>query len=238
MKEIKSLSKKNLDIVEKEMFLLLSEDQSMVEVEDIMACDMYNETAGLKLRQYRSMPDIYMRITQELRAEILEDNEPSADCVFMMWLMRETGILHDIFSSQEQIEVNMHLTELCAQNELYLDLFSKELFSSDDRLSIKFLKMKSNLFTNPFLEGVNLIFPFLERRKAIFIDMTMFKTTALDRRKSTIVYLQTRGHLAQEVRIGEEVLLKIDNSFYRIVPITRICSRLPIQGINLVPFYR
>lgn len=39
----------------------------------------------------------------------------------------------------------------------------------------RFVKTKSKLLKNPYLEGVNLVFPYLDRRKSVFIDMVILE---------------------------------------------------------------
>ena len=79
--------------------------------------------------------------------------------------------------------------------------------------------------------------PFLERRSAIFIDFVVLGTTVADRRKEVLCYLSERGHYAEEVKNGRETLLRIDNSYYRIFPMTKAAYHIPIQGASLVPVY-
>ncbi len=52
-----------------------------------------------------------------------------------------------------------------------------------------------------------------------------------------LCYLAERGHYAQEVKNGPETLLLIDNSYYRIFPMTKAYYKIPVQGVNLVPAY-
>lgn len=99
------------------------------------------------------------------------------------------------------------------------------------------LRAKSKLFENPYLEGVSLAFPYLERRKAIFIDCVVFGTNVEERRSAAVDFLRKMGHNVEEVRSGSETLLKIDGMYYRIFPATRRSYKVPIQGVNLVPVY-
>lgn len=99
-----------------------------------------------------------------------------------------------------------------------------------------YLKAKKELFRNPYLQGINLMFPFLERRQTIFIDFVVLGTNVSGRRQEIISYLQKRGHYVDEVKYQEETLLKIDNAYYRVFPTTR-WAKFPIQGASLIPFY-
>lgn len=84
---------------------------------------------------------------------------------------------------------------------------------------------------------MNLVFPFLERRSAIFIDFVVFGTDVKSRRIAVMEHLVSFGHYVEEVKLGSETLLKIDNAYYRIVPGTRTAYKVPIQGASLVPVY-
>lgn len=53
----------------------------------------------------------------------------------------------------------------------------------------------------------------------------------------TIEFLRSNGHVCEEVPMGSERFIKVDNKYYRIFPSTRSC-KVPIQGIELLPVYR
>ena len=103
--------------------------------------------------------------------------------------------------------------------------------------ALRFLREKHNLFRNPYLEGVNLVFPFLERRNAIFIDFSILGTDVKERRAAAVAFLRERGHRVEEVKSGTETFLKVENAYYRIFPGARLVYKLPVQGVNLVPVY-
>ena len=69
----KNLKKKDAKQIEKETAALLEADGILEEIPDILGCDMDYYTAGVELKAYRSDDDIYLRIREGLRAEILED---------------------------------------------------------------------------------------------------------------------------------------------------------------------
>ena len=68
------------------------------------------------------------------------------------------------------------------------------------------------------------------------MDYVIFGTNVQGRRLVMINFLSERGHYIEEVKNGEETILKIDNAYYRVWPMTKSCL-LPIQGANLVPVY-
>lgn len=232
----KQLSKKQLKTLEQEITGPLKENGILEEVQDLLACDMYYETAGLSMRQYRSMPETYLLIREAVRAEVLEDGILSTECLCLLWLFREAGVLHDIFTASEQETVHAKLTHHASKQPVIALLLEAEVHRAGEIFGIKYLKFKKELFRNPYLQGIDLMFPFLERRQSIFIDFIVLGTDVAGRRQNVISYLQERGHFVDEIKHQDETLLKIDNACYRIFPTTR-WAKFPIQGISLIPFY-
>lgn len=234
----KDLGKKGAKQIEEEMAGLLEADGLMEQIPDILGCDMDYYTAGVELKAYRSNEDAYIRIREGLRAEILEEGVISTECAVLLWLLRESGCIHDLFSVSEQDQVQRRMTDAAAENEIFRAMWQTEFHSAVESFAGRFLRAKHNLFKNPYLEGVNLIFPYLERRKAIFIDFVVLGTDVQSRRIAVMEHLSKMGHYVEEVKSGSETLLKIDNAYYRIFPTVKRAYKVPIQGANLVPVYQ
>ena len=234
----KDLGKKGAKQIEEEMAGLLEADGLMEQIPDILGCDMDYYTAGVELKAYRSDEDTYIRIREGLRAEILEEGVISTECAVLLWLLRESGCIHDLFSVSEQDQVQRRMTDAAAENEIFRAMWQTEFHSAVESFAGRFLRAKHNLFKNPYLEGVNLIFPYLERRKAIFIDFVVLGTDVKSRRIAVMEHLSKMGHYVEEVKSGSETLLKIDNAYYRIFPTVKRAYKVPIQGANLVPVYQ
>ena len=234
---VKDLRKKDEKQIE-EMAALLEADGLMEQIPDILGCDMDYYTSGVELKAYRSDEDTYIRIREGLRAEILEEGVISTECAVLLWLLRESGCIHDLFSVSEQDQVQRRMTDAAAENEIFRAMWQTEFHSAVESFAGRFLRAKHNLFKNPYLEGVNLIFPYLERRKAIFIDFVVLGTDVQSRRIAVMEHLSKMGHYVEEVKSGSETLLKIDNAYYRIFPTVKRAYKVPIQGANLVPVYQ
>lgn len=230
------MSKKQLKMLEQEMTDDLKEKDILEEVQDLLACDMYYETGGMSMRQYRSRPETYLMVRELVRAEVLEEGILSIECICLLWLLRETGVLHEFFTVAEQETVQDKLTFHAAKQPVVAGLLETQAHRTGEVFGVKYLKMKKKIFHNPYLQGVNLMFPFLERRQGIFIDFVVLGTDVAGRRQQVISHLQERGHYVEEIRYQEETLLKIDNGYYRVFPTTR-WAKLPIQGVSLIPFY-
>ena len=233
----KSIKKKKEKELEEEMASVLKAEGVLEIVPDLLGCDMDYYTSGVELKAYRSEESIYLRIREGLRAEILEEGEISRECALLLWLFRESGCIHDLFSVEEQNKVQQRMLDMTAQEPIVQELWQSEFYSAVEKFVEKFLRTKRNLFKNPYLQGVNLVFPFLERRSAIFIDFVVFGTDVKSRRIAVMEHLVSFGHYVEEVKLGSETLLKIDNAYYRIVPGTRTAYKVPIQGASLVPVY-
>lgn len=233
----KSIKKKKEKELEEEMASVLKAEGVLEIVPDLLGCDMDYYTSGVELKAYRSEESIYLRIREGLRAEILEEGEISRECALILWLFRESGCIHDLFSVEEQNKVQRRMLDMTAQEPIVQELWQSEFYSAVEKFVEKFLRTKRNLFKNPYLQGVNLVFPFLERRSAIFIDFVVFGTDVKSRRIAVMEHLVSFGHYVEEVKLGSETLLKIDNAYYRIVPGTRTAYKVPIQGASLVPVY-
>lgn len=233
----RKISKKEVKEIEKKLEQELNDLGVMIKIPDLLACDLTYETAGIDLKSYYCEKEVYLTMVEEIRAEVLDGGEITEETKFLLWLLRETGCLHDFFSIKEQEDLQKRLLELSVGDEKYNALLNFEFHNSFVTSYLNFLKKKSNFFKNPYLEGVALVFPFLERRKAIFIDSVIFGTTVLSRREATVKHLRDKGHQVEEVKNGEETILRIDNMYYRLFPGSRVRC-VPIQGINLVPVYR
>ena len=233
----KTLKKKEASQIEQEVVNALKAEELLKEVPDLLGCDMDYDTSGIELKAYLSDEISYVRIREGLRAEILEDGPISLEYAVLLWLLRESGCIHDLFSVSEQSRVEERMTEAAAQDEQYRTLWEAEFHSIFEGAMNRFVKTKSKLFKNPYLEGVNLAFPYLDRRKSVFIDMVILGTNVADRRAEAIEYLSKKGFTVEEIRIGSETLLKIGNIYYRIFPMTKTAYKVPIQGVNLVPAY-
>ena len=130
------------------------------------------------------------------------------------------------------------MIELAEQEPVIRVIWDLEIYRWTEKLSQQLLGAKKNLFKNPYLEGVNLLFPFLDRRQAIFIDFVIFGTDVAGRRMAILNYLTEKGHYVEEVKNGSETLLKVDNYYYRVFPMTKVYYKVPVQGANLVPVYK
>ncbi len=237
IKSIRKINKKERNIIESEMAGMLEARGVLTEIPNLLGCDINYQTANVTIKEYKSDSAEYQCITEFVRAEVLEPGEVDLELVCLLYLFRECGCMYDIFSVKEQQQIQVRLIELKEKEPLFKAILDTEFHSRRLEFYLSFLRMKSNLFKKPYLQGINLVFPFLDRKQAVFIDMVVLGTSVQGRRKATVEYLIEQGHSCEEVQIGEEHLLKIDNKYYRIWTGSRRYYRIPVQGISLVPVY-
>lgn len=238
LNQIKHLSKKDFRALEEEITQPLFTDGALDEVPDLLACDMDYYTSGVDIRAYRCDQDCYNSITESLRAEILENGPVTAECVCLLWLFRECGCIHDIFSRDEQKVMEQQMLTQTTENALYRVLWETEFHNRTEINVLNFLNRKNELLKAPVGQGINMAYPFLSRRQAIFIDFVILGTSVADRRTAMMTFLSEKGHYVEEVNHGSETLLKIDNAYYRVFPKVVTVSHVPIQGAHLLPVYR
>ena len=180
MKTVKSLKTEVLNKEAGEDIGILISRGALDEVPDLLGCDMYYDTAGVDLMVYRSDQDIYQKVTEALRAELLEEGELTDDGILLLWMIRESGFIHEIFSAKEQEEISQKMVRMAASGQWTGVLWKQEFHKAFESLGTAFLRKKKKLFQNPYMQGVNLTFPFLERRQAVFVDFVIFGTTVND----------------------------------------------------------
>ncbi len=227
-----NLSTKHLKALEIAITDSLKGDNYMEEIPNLLGCDMYYKTAGLTLREYRSNLDEYSRIVEGFKADILEEGESTDESIMLLWLLRESGCMQDVFSRGdiEIIEKKM--------NNLYVkDKFSKILYNvhihHGIEMAIKgFLNMKKNAIKNPIGTGINFVFPVLERSQSIFIDTEEWFPNSKQRFEEVKKRLEDDGHIYTIIRVGDVPLIKIDNIVYEAIP-EAITGRIPIHGVRL-----
>lgn len=236
--KMKKLSPKKLKRIEKNMADILIGQGALTEIPNLLGCDINYYTAKVTMREYKCDEQLYRSITEGIKAVILEPGEVPLETICLLWLCRECGCMHAIFSIQEQKQLEERIIGLMAQYPLYQIIWQQEFHKGLLMGLLGFLHFKSKLFKNPYLEGVNLLFPFLERRQAVFIDMVIIGTTVGERRQATIDFLIKQGHTCEEIQLDSETIVKIDNGYYKIWPSTKTTYKIPIQGITLLPVYK
>lgn len=227
-----NLSNKHLKNFEHTMADSLKGSYLMEEIPNLLGCDLYYKSAGISIKEYRSSMKEYTNITEHIRAEILEEGLVEDEIIFMLWLLRESSCIQDIFSKNELERVAERVNELCENNTLAKILFEIHIYHGVEVAIKGFLNMKKNAIKTPTGTGVNFIFPAIERSQSIFIDTEEWFPNAKQRLDEVKDRLESNNHLYTVIREGNVPLIKVDNIIYEVIP-EAIQGRIAIHGVRL-----
>lgn len=234
LKRASSLSQRKLMHLEEVMTRSLMDLGAMEEIPHLLGCDMFFESSGVAVKEYRSKLPEYTRMAEGLRAEVLEDGPVSDEAICLLWLLRESGCLPDLFSYQELDQVALRINELDVSNPLAHNLFWIRIGQGWGMTVKHFLQWKKAFVQTTVGRGMLFLFPLLERSQAVFIETEAWFANSQDRLDAVKQRLESQGHVFTVLREGEIPTIKIDNLIYEAVP-HLVTMRVPIQGVRLLP---
>lgn len=227
-----NLSKKHLKALEISITDSLKGDNYMEEIPNLLGCDMYYKTAGLTLKEYRSDLEEHSRIVEGLKADVLEDGELTDESKIMLWLLRESGCMQDVFSKVDLEIIQKKMTNLYIRDKFLKNLYDIHINHGIEMAIKGFLNMKKNAIKTPIGTGINFVLPVLDRSQSIFIDTEEWVPNSKERLDEVKKRLEDEGHIYNVVRYGDVPLIKIDNIIYEAIP-EAIGGRIPIHGVRL-----
>lgn len=234
LKRASSLPKRTMDRFELAMAKSLSDLGMMEEIPNLLGCDMYYESAGVTIKEYRCPIQEYTRITEGFRAEILEEGPISDDAVCLLWLLRESGCLPDLFSRNELDLVATRMNELDLSDSLAHTIFPIRIYRGWEFGVKHALRMKKSFVRTTVGTGMLFLFPLLDRSQAVFIETEAWFSNSKQRLEAVKERLEAQGHVFTVLKDGEIPMIKIDNLVYEAVP-HFVTVRVPIQGVRLLP---
>ncbi|WP_405114251.1 hypothetical protein MHH28_09495 [Paenibacillus sp. FSL K6-1217] len=234
MKQVSKLSNKKLKKFEIAMSDDLKAMDLLEEIPSLLGSDMYFDSAGVEMKAYRSSNGVYTSITENLRAEILEEGTVTDEIICLLWLLRESGYMHDFFSQNELEKINTRMHDLYRSNVWAKSLFPIQIHHGIELGIKQFLQTKSKIMKTYAGSSINFIFPVLERSQAVFIETEAWFDNSDTRLNAVLTRLQSYGHDVKVMEKGSIATLKIDNLLYDAVP-HYVMMRVPIQGVRLVP---
>lgn len=226
------MSEKLMKKVERALGDALAGGHRIEEIASLLGCDLEFRTAGLSMREYRSNEKEYTKQVEGLRSELLEEGILTEETLAMIWLLRESGCLYDIFSKEEMNRVVVKINEL-----YHTDLFVKTLFPIQmqdklNKIASSLIKKKKELLSTSTGVGVTYAFPFFDRAQSIFIDTEAYAEGAVLRLAEVKARLEENGHHYEVLREGSVPLIKIDNFLYEALPTQKI-YKFPVFGVRL-----
>lgn len=204
------------------------------EIPHLLGCDLYFHSAGVSIKEYRSDIQEYSSISESIRAEILEDGPVTDETICMLWLLRESGCMHDFFSRNELDIVSARMYKLYQGAPLATALYPIRIHRGIELAVKQFFRMKKGAVKTQAGSGLNFLFPILERSQAVFIDMEAMFSNPAARLHDVKQRLESNGHTVTVLQEGQIPTIKIDNIVYQAIP-HAIYGRVPIHGVRLIP---
>lgn len=212
----------------------LKEMSMLEEIPHILGCDLYFHSAGVDIKEYRSDIQGFSTITESTRAELLEDGLVTDETICLVWLLRESGCMHDFFSRSELASISAGMYKLYQNEPLAKVLFPIRIHSGIELIVKKILRMKTGVVRTQVGSGMNFLFPMLERSQAVFIDTEQMLPNSVKRLHDVRVRLESKGHTVTVLHKGQIPTIKVDNLVYEAIP-HAIYGRVPIHGVRLIP---
>lgn len=227
-----NLSQKDLANLEKTMVDSLEGEELIEEIPNLLGCALYYDSMDVDMKEYRTKSEVYTRIIESIRAEILEEGPVSDETIFMLWLLRESACFQEVFSNKELEEIVVKMNELSEKVYLAKILFKINIYHGLEIAIKKFLRAKKNAMKTPTGIGLNFVFPWLERSQSVFIDTEEWFSNPKQRLEAVTSRLAKGGHRYEVMRGEKIVLIKIDNILYEAIP-TSTGGRTTIHGVRL-----
>lgn len=206
-------------------------------IPSLISCDLYIHEAGVEYTEYRADQSAYLGIAERLRAEVLENGTLTDDCVAMLWLLRESGALTDLFAEEELTAVGARTLEAYRTNPFARTLYLIKIHSFVEHSIKGMLRAKSKLLATDAGLGINFLCPLLERSQSIFIEAEGIGAKAEGRMESIRERLSLLGHRWEILHEGRVPLVRIDNVVYECIPDGTTLAGgsfcVPIYGVRL-----
>lgn len=233
LEKVTKLSKKKLKKIEQAFRVVMEGAGTLEEIPALVGCDLYYDDAGITVKEYRSESDAYRCVMESFRAEILEDGFMTDEAVWMLWLLKESSSLYDMFSETELQQVAERYNHLAETHSLASQIYRVDIHRTVETGIKGFLKMKQKAMSSDTGVGLNFLFPFLERSQSVFIETESYFSNKEERLKVLQDRLEKHGHHFTIKRKGDIPLIMVDNTLYEAVPHVAQPSRVPIHGIRL-----
>lgn len=237
LKSASMLPQKQLKLLEHKLTDSLKDIDLIEEIPNLLGCDMYYGSSGVQVKEYRSNIKEYTSITEGIRAEILEDGPVTDETICMLWLLRESGCMHDFFSRKEIEKAAARMNELYKNSLLAKYIFPIHIYRGIELGIKEFLHLKTAVMTTAFGSGINFAFPILQRSNSVFIDATTWFPNSSKRLEDLKERLVSNGHEFTVMNEGSVPVIKIDNFVYEAIPQSVDVGGVAVHGMRLLPIH-
>lgn len=208
-------------------------ERHMEIIPSLLECDLYYETSGVKIKEYRSDDLQYQSIGNELRKIIVENDGITDENITLIWLLKQSGDLSKIFTLEEIHQIDGIFSDLCKHNDFVEALFQITVKGLIPRTWKAFLTYKKALAKTPIGSGIVSRIPVLVRSESIFIETERMFPNSWERMEDVKNRLESNGHICIVKAVRAVTLMEIDHVLYELVPDAVVMKGLNIHGVRL-----
>lgn len=208
----------------------------IVEVPSLLECDINYEMSNIEVKQYKTPNKLYLSTSEYIKAETLEGENIPRDVAFVLWLLKQSDDLSNIFSKSEIDKVEEQLIKLYKEDTLLHELFGASIEVKGAKAKGMLDEIRRNtIYTQ---RGIGLVskIPFLEKKESIFISTDKYFANAYERLAIVKDKVISKGHECEVKTIGEVPVLEIDNILYELIPDAVKVRYLNVHGVRLRRF--
>lgn len=233
MDHIADVSQRFCDEIAKKVKIQIMEEGLLEEMPSLLECDYNYVSAGINIKQYRADCSFYIRAVDSVKAEALEEGNISDETISIVWLLKQSMDLPQIFSEIEREEVDKKMLNFRKENEFARFVLNVSIGKSALSMMKKVLETKQKLGETPFGIGIVSKMPVLERKESIFIATEKMFSNQVKRVIDVKDLLEEKGHICEVEKVDGVSLMKIDNILYELVPDAIRVRYFNIHGVRL-----
>lgn len=233
IKKIQKLPQKKCNQIADSIKVEMKAEDILEEIPSLLECDVNYETLEIRINQYRADYDTYTRTAEYIKAEMLDGGEISDEVLCLVWLLKQSGDLGSVFSTEEMHVIKEKYIQLYRENELANNLFETDLKVGGSVWWKNFLAAKKKWARTPMGAGIVSRFPVLERSESVFIATEKWFPNSEERIDDVRKLLTDRGHICELKHEGPVALMEIDHVLYELVPDGMPMKTITIHGVRL-----
>jgi hypothetical protein len=202
-------------------------------IPSLLECDLYYQTSGVKINEYRADDLQYQSAVNDLRKIIAEEDAITDENICLVWLLKQSGDLTKIFTLEEVHQIDGIIKDFCNKNKFAQALFAITIKGLIPRTWKTILTYKKELAKSPIGSGVVSRIPVLARSESIFIETEKMFPNSQERVEDVKNRLESNGHICKVKSVGSVSFMEIDHVLYELVPDAVVMKVMNIHGVRL-----
>lgn len=202
-------------------------------IPSLLGCDLYYQTAGIKMREYRSSYTPYHNEAAHMKEALLASGAISDEVTSLFWLLKQSNDLSKILSTEESGRIKKITDKLYRENQFAHGLSGITMKGISARSWKSFQFYKKELAKTKLGIGLVSKIPALDRSQSIFIPTEKLFADSRERIADVKKNLESKGHICEVNSAGEVTIMEIDNVLYEIIPDAVRMRVMNIHGVRL-----